>query len=89
MKKFVVIFLILNLVLLTAFIKNSTKRTDDIIFISKENLRILNSNKINVIGLIDNFKSNNKNKSPKEQKAQSRDLIDNLLKDNKLLNLKF
>ena len=48
MKKFVVIFLILNLVLLTAFIKNSTKRTDDIIFISKENLRILNSDFENI-----------------------------------------
>ena len=48
MKKFVVIFLILNLVLLTAFIKNSTKRTDDIIFIFKENLRILNSDFENI-----------------------------------------
>ena len=48
MKKFSVIFLIFVLVLLTAFIKNSTKRTDDIIFISKENLRILNSDFENI-----------------------------------------
>ena len=42
MKKFTVIFLIFTLVLLTAFIKNSTKRIDDMIFISKENIRSLN-----------------------------------------------
>ena len=48
MKKFVVIFLILNLVLLTAFIKNSTKRIDDIIFITKENIRSLNSDFENI-----------------------------------------
>ena len=48
MKKFAVIFLILNLVLLTAFIKNSTKRIDDIIFITKENIRSLNSDFENI-----------------------------------------
>ena len=48
MKKFLVIFLILNLVLLTAFIKNSTKRIDDIIFITKENIRSLNSDFENI-----------------------------------------
>ena len=39
MKKFFVIFLILFLTLLTAFIKNSTKRIDDEIFAIKENVR--------------------------------------------------
>ena len=39
MKKFSVIFLILFLILLTAFIKNSTKRIDDQIFTTKENIR--------------------------------------------------
>ena len=39
MKKFFVIFLILFLTLLTAFIKNSTKRMDDEIFAIKENVR--------------------------------------------------
>lgn len=41
MKKFLVISLILFLILLTAFIKNSTKRIDDEIFIKKENIRVL------------------------------------------------
>ena len=41
MKKFSVIFLILFLILLTAFIKNSTKRIDDEIFTIKENIRDL------------------------------------------------
>jgi len=39
MKKFFVIFSILFLILLTAFIKNSTKRMDDEIFAIKENVR--------------------------------------------------
>ena len=39
MKKFSVILLILFLILFTAFIKNSTKRIDDQIFTSKENIR--------------------------------------------------
>ena len=43
MKKFAVIFLIFTLVLLTALIKNSTKRVDDMIFISRENIRSLKS----------------------------------------------
>ena len=41
MKKFSVIFLILFLILSTALIKNSTKRTDDQIFTIKENIRAL------------------------------------------------
>ncbi len=39
MKKFFAIFSILFLILLTAFIKNSTKRIDDEIFVIKENVR--------------------------------------------------
>ena len=39
MKKFSVILLILFLILFTALIKNSTKRIDDQIFTSKENIR--------------------------------------------------
>ena len=39
MKKLSVIFLIFFLILLTAFIKNSTKRIDDQIFTTKENNR--------------------------------------------------
>ena len=39
MKKFLIISLILFLVLFTAFIKNSTKRIDDEIFVIKESIR--------------------------------------------------
>tara|TARA_S200000501_G_scaffold33761_1_gene28068 strand:+ start:1051 stop:1356 length:306 start_codon:yes stop_codon:yes gene_type:complete len=39
MKKISVISLILFLILFTAIVKNSTKRIDDMIFISKENIR--------------------------------------------------
>ena len=38
MKKFIVFFSILFLILLTAFIKNSTKKIEDEIFTLKENL---------------------------------------------------
>ena len=48
MKKFPVIFLILFLILFTAFIKNSTKRIDDQIFNTKENLRGLKKNLENI-----------------------------------------
>ena len=41
MKKFSVIFLIVFLILSTALVKNSTKRTDDEIFTIKENTRAL------------------------------------------------
>ena len=39
MKKTLVIFLILFLILFTAFVKNSTKRVDDMIFVLEENIR--------------------------------------------------
>ena len=39
MKKISVICLILSLVFFTAYIKNSTKRIDDEIFLTKENIR--------------------------------------------------
>ena len=41
MKKFSVIFLVVFLILSTALVKNSTKRTDDEIFTIKENIRAL------------------------------------------------
>ena len=41
MKKFLVISLILFLISFTAIIKNSTKRIDDQIFVTKENIRDL------------------------------------------------
>jgi len=42
MKKFSIILIIFFLVLITTIIKNSTKKIDDEIFITKENLSILN-----------------------------------------------
>ena len=48
MKKFSVIFLIVFLILSTALVKNSTKRTDDEIFTIKENIRALNKDFENI-----------------------------------------
>ena len=44
MKKIAVISIISLLILSTAIIKNTAKKTEDKIFILKENLRVLNSN---------------------------------------------
>ncbi len=41
MKRFLIFFIIVPLILLTAFIKNSTKRIDDQIYVTKEDIRIL------------------------------------------------
>ncbi len=41
MKKYFAILMIIFLILLTALIKNSTKRMDDEIFMGKENMRFL------------------------------------------------
>ena len=48
MKKILVISLILSLVLFTAYIKNSTKRIDDEIFLISENIRGLKKDYENV-----------------------------------------
>ena len=48
MKKISVICLILSLVLFTAYIKNSTKRIDDEIFLTTENIRGLKKDYENV-----------------------------------------
>ena len=48
MKKFVLAFVILLLVLSTAVIKNTTKQIEDEIFTAKENIRILKSEFENV-----------------------------------------
>ena len=41
MRKFSVIFLILSLILSTVFIKNSTKKIEDEVFLFQENIRVL------------------------------------------------
>ena len=48
MKKFLVIFLILFLISFTAIVKNSTKRIDDMIFISEEKIRDLKKDLANI-----------------------------------------
>lgn len=48
MKKFLTISVIFFLIFFTAFIKNSTKRIDDLIFSSEENLRILSKDFENI-----------------------------------------
>tara|TARA_B100001057_G_scaffold57036_1_gene50553 strand:+ start:504 stop:809 length:306 start_codon:yes stop_codon:yes gene_type:complete len=48
MKKLLVIFLIFSLILLTAIVKNSTKRIDDKIFVSEENIRGLKKDLENI-----------------------------------------
>ena len=41
MKKFIILLLIFSLIFVTAYVKNSTKKLEDEIFTTKENLRIL------------------------------------------------
>ena len=48
MIKFSITFLILILILFTALVKNSTKRIDDQIFTTEENIRILKKNFENI-----------------------------------------
>ena len=48
MKKLSVVFLIFSLILLTAIVKNSTKRIDDKIFVSEENIRGLKKDLENI-----------------------------------------
>tara|TARA_Y100000591_G_C21582704_1_gene569125 strand:- start:386 stop:691 length:306 start_codon:yes stop_codon:yes gene_type:complete len=48
MKKISAILLIFILILFTAYIKNSTKGTDEVIFSKKENLRILKKDYENI-----------------------------------------
>ena len=48
MKKFLIISAIFFLIFFTAFIKNSTKRIDDLIFSSEENLRVLSKDFENI-----------------------------------------
>jgi len=47
-RKFSVIFLVLFLILFTALVKNSTKRIDDMIFVSEENIRSLKKDLENI-----------------------------------------
>ena len=73
MKKKSLIFLILFLILFTAFIKNSTKRIDDEIFSTKENIRGLKKE-------LDNIKLENDYLSSAEKLLE----FQNLYFDNEL-----
>ena len=48
MKKYIIVCLIISLILLTALIKNSTKKIEDQIFTKQENLRSLKSDFENI-----------------------------------------
>ena len=86
MKKFFLISGIFILILLTAIIKNSTKEIEDNIFITKENLRILN-NEFGNLALEYNFLSS----SEKLLKYQSiyfeNELVKKKLEDIKIINI--
>ena len=60
MKKLLVIFLIFSLILLTAIVKNSTKRIDDKIFVSEENIRGLKKDLENIKFEYDDLSSTGK-----------------------------
>ena len=77
MKKFFFISSIFVLILLTAIIKNSTKQIEDNIFVTKENLRILN-NEFGNLALEYNFLSS----SEKLLKYQSIYFENELVKKN-------
>ncbi len=77
MKKFFLVSGIFILILLTAIIKNSTKEIEDNIFVTKENLRILN-NEFGNLALEYNFLSS----SEKLLKYQSIYFENELVKKN-------
>ena len=60
MKKLLVIFLIFSLILLTAVVKNSTKRIDDKIFVFEESIRGLKKDFENIKFEYDYLSSTNK-----------------------------
>lgn len=82
MKKISIIFLIFFLILFTAVIKNSTKRIEDKIFESKENLRSL---KIN----FENIKLENNYLSSADKLLEFNDLyFENKLVEKNIKNIK-
>ena len=82
MKKFSVVFLILFLILFTAFVKNSTKRIDDQIFTTKENIRGLKKD-------FENIRLENDYLSSAEKLLKLQDLyFDDELVQKNILNIK-
>ena len=94
MKKSLVISLILSLILFTALIKNSTKRTDDEVFVINENLRILEK-EFGDLKLENNYLSSGKKLMElqseyfdKNLESKKTDQISFLIKDKKKLIIK-
>ncbi len=60
MKKVILIIIIFLLILSTAIVKNTAKKTEDEIFVVKENIRVLNSELENILLEYDYLSSSEK-----------------------------
>ena len=85
MTKFFFTSLILLLIFLTAFTKNSTKRIDDKIFAIEENIRVLKKNFEN-IKLEHNFLSSTENLTELKKLYLDNELTKKNLKEIKIIN---
>ena len=85
MKKFLIISVIFFLIFFTAFIKNSTKRIDDLIFSSEENLRVLSKDFEN-IKLEYDFLSSTENLLQFQNKYFEEELIKKKIQNIKIIN---
>ena len=87
MKKYLVIFLILFLILSTAIIKNSTKRIDDEIFAIKENIKILNMD-FGIIKLENEFLSSTEKLLEFQNSFFEKELVKKDIQEMKIINIK-
>ena len=87
MKKYLVIFLILFLILSTAFIKNSTKRIDDEIFATKENIKILNMD-FGIIKLENEFLSSTEKLLEFQNSFFEKELVKKDIQEIKIIKIK-
>ena len=87
MKKYLVIFLILFLILSTAIIKNSTKRIDDEIFAIKENIKILNMD-FGIIKLENEFLSSTEKLLEFQNSFFEKELVKKDIQEIKIIKIK-
>tara|TARA_Y100001958_G_C20779604_1_gene251800 strand:- start:70 stop:378 length:309 start_codon:yes stop_codon:yes gene_type:complete len=87
MIKFFFTFLILSLILLTAFIKNSTKRIDDEIFVIRENIRGLKKD-FQKVKLEHNFLSSTEKLTDFKNLYFDEELIEKDIKEIKIIHKK-
>ena len=87
MKKYLVIFLILFLILSTATIKNSTKRIDDEIFAIKENIKILNMD-FGIIKLENEFLSSTEKLLEFQNSFFEKELVKKDIQEIKIIKIK-